>query len=472
MSLTSTSVATPTSRATAVSQTTAMVLIATIGAAIVGFLASHSATVAAGAVCALLLGALLARVPAVVFGACLFALCYGPEYLSPAAGVFAQPQLQKGLIYFAILGMALQRGVRPRLLVVPLAYIVMAILAVLGGHLIAGLTVTQMLSSFVTLTVGWTGLAVAWDLRTDAGYLKILACIPVASVALGALLQVVHVDTLFQYGAGSRLQGASQPAQLALTCFIGCVTASICYRVTRWRWAPLLVVANAVILGLTVSRGAAIATGLALAWPALRFVFSGGEDKRWVPQRWLRGTIVFGALAIVAAVLVPALLARDSTGTYIQGQGVVFDSTSGRTVAWHEFYTIAKQAPLFGHGLGAGPIAKITEKGFLAQHNEYLRLFLEGGYIGGGIVLAAIIFVIATCIRRAPSWIRLDLLGLAIGFAVLSYTDNTLTSCNLQVPFCLVFGILAGTSLQRARAPDAAPSVTTATVERPLQTVG
>jgi teichuronic acid biosynthesis protein TuaE len=454
---------------------TPLVLTAAIAAAVVGMLAAHSSTFAAGAVCALLLGALLARVPAVMFGICLLALCYGPEYLESSAGVFAQPQLQKGLVYFAVLGMALHRGVRPRFLVVPLAYIVMAILSVINGQLIPGLTLTQMLSSFVTLTVGWTALAVAWDLRTDARYLKILACLPVACVVLGGLLQVAHVHTLFQHGAGfstTRLQGASGPAQLALTCFIGCVTASICYRVTRWKYAPALVVANAVILGLTVSRGAALALGLALTWPTLRFVFSGREDKRWVPERWLRATIVFGALAIIAAVLVPALLARDDTGTYIQGQGVVYDATSGRAAAWHEFYTIAKQAPLFGHGLGAGPITKIAEKGFLAQHNEYLRLFLEGGYIGGGIVLAAIIFVIGTCIRRAPSWIRLDLLALAIGFAVLSYTDNTLTSCNLQVPFCLVFGILAGTSAQRARAPDAVPSVSSTAAERSLQPVG
>ena len=378
-------------------------------------------------------------------------------------------------MYFAVIGMALQRGVRPRFLLVPVAYIVMAILAVISGHLIPGLTLTQMLSSFVTLTVGWTALAVAWDLRTDASYLKILASLPVACVLLGGLLQAAHLHELFQHGAGystTRLQGASQPAQLALSCFIGCVTASICYRVTRWKYAPALVVADAAILGLTVSRGAAIALGLAFAWPALRFVFSGREDKRWVPQRWMRATIVFGSLGIIAAAFVPSLLARDTTGTYIQGQGVVYDSTSGRTTAWHEFYTIARQAPLFGHGLGAGPVTKIAEKGFLAQHNEYLRLFLEGGYIGGGLVLAAIIFVIGTCILRAPPWIRVDLLALAIGFAVLSYTDNTLTSCNLQVPFCLVFGILAGTSARRARAPDGLASLVTPSFERPREAVG
>jgi hypothetical protein len=456
----------------------ALVVMAAVGAALVGLLASHySSKVAAAAVCALLLGALLARAPVVMFGICLLVLSYGPEYLSPAAGVFGQPQLQKGLVYFAVVGMALQRGVRPRLLLVPVAYVVMAILAVLHGQLISGLTFTQMLSSFVTLTVGWSALAIAWDLRTDAQFLKVLSCLPVASVLVGLLFQFAHLHTMFQSGAGystTRLQAASGPSQLALTCFIGCVTASICYRVTRWKFAPLLVAANAVILGLTVSRGAAIALALALTWPAMRFVISGPEDKRWVPQRWLRATVVFGALAIVAAVAVPALLARDKTGTYLQGTGVVFDSTSGRTAAWHQFYTIAKGSSLFGHGLGAGPVAKIAEKGFLAQHNEYLRLFLEGGYIGGGLVLVAIIFVIGTCIRRAPPWIRLDLLGLAIGFAVLSYTDNTLTSCNLQVPFCLVFGILAGTSVQRARAPapPPAPVATPVPERRPLQPVG
>jgi O-antigen ligase len=464
------------SLARATNQNVALVLIATIAAMVVGSVAVHySSEVAAGVVCALLLGALMARAPAAVFGVCLLILCYGPEYMGPGAGVFGQPQLQKGLIYFAVLGMAFQRGMRPRLLLVPAAYVVMAILSVIHGQLIAGLTLTQTLSSFVTLTVGWTALAVAWELRTDARYLKGLSCLPVACVVLGLALQAVHFHELFTRGPdyGSlRLQGASGPAQLALTAFIGCVTASICYRVTRWTLAPALFVADALILGLTVSRGAAIALALAMTWPAVRFAFSGSADKRWVPQRWVRATIVMGAVAIILAALVPALLARSSSGTYIQGQGVVYDPTSGRTQAWHEFYSIAKQSPLFGHGLGAGPVTKIAEKGFLAQHNEYLRLFLEGGYVGGGLVLVAIILVIATCIRRAPPWIRLDLLALAIGFAVLSYTDNTLTSTNLQVPFCVVFGILSGVGAQQWKVSAPSPVEASSVAQRALEPVG
>ena len=438
------------------SRTIVLLAIAAGGAALVGLLAnSGSSKVVAGGVCALFLGALIARAPEWTFGACLLILCYSPEYMGPAAGVFGQPQLQKGVVYFAALGMALQRGVRPRLLLVPAAYLVMAVLAKLNGHLIPGLTVTQMLSSFVTLTVGWTALAIKWDRERDARYLKVLSVLPVACVLLGVLLQFAGVHPLFDHGTGfdstTRLQGASGPAQLALTSLIACVTASICYRVTRWRWAPLFVVADAAILALTVSRGAAIALAIALAWPVIRLALSGASDKRWVPQRWARIAIVCVAAAGAASLVVPSLLNRQDNATFIPGHGVITDKTSGRSKAWSEFYVIAEQQPLFGHGLGSGPITKIKEKGFLAQHNEYLRLFLEGGYVGGGLVLLAMIIVIWSCIRWSPRRIRLDLFGLVLGFAILSYTDNTLTSVNLQLPFCLVFGILAGNPPRRVR---------------------
>lgn len=444
----------------------------------VGLLAnSGSSKVVAGAVGALLLGALIARAPAWTFGACLLVLCYSPEYMGASAGVFGDPQLQKGVVYFAALGMALHRGVRPRYLIVPAAYGVMAVLAKLNGQLISGLTLTQMLSSFVTLTVGWTALSINWDTERDARYLKVLSCLPVACILLGVVLQEAGLHPLFDHGTGfdssTRLQGASGPAQLALTSFIACVTASICYRVTRWRWAPVFVVADAAILALTVSRGAAIALAVALAWPVIRLALSGPADKRWLPQRWARIAIVCVAAAGVASLVIPSLLSRQANGTYVPGQGVLYDKTSGRDKAWQEYYVIAKQSPLFGHGLGSGPITKIKASGFRAQHNEYLRLFLEGGYIGGGLILLAIVIVIGTCIRLAPRRIRMDLLGLVIGFAILSYTDNTLTSVNLQVPFCIVFGILAGTARQRMRAAPARsqPPVMTS-IEPPVPVAG
>ena len=434
-------------------------LLSAVAAAVTALVAtSSSSKVAAGVVCALLLGALLARVPAAVFCLCLLMLCYSPQNLGATTGVFGDPQLQKGLVYFATLGIALQRGMRPRFLIVPAAYVVLAVLSEINGQLIAGLNLTQVLSTFVTLTVGWTALAVRWDYEKDLRYLKVLAWLPVACLVAGVFLQAAHLHPVWHYGTGfdhsTRLQGASIPAQLALTAFVACVTASICYRLNRWRWAPLLVVVNAAILALTLSRGAAISLGIAMLWPALRFSFSGAREHRWMRSRSLRMGAVAAALAVVLVVVLPGLLARESTGIYIQGQGVVYDKSSGRDQAWSEFYAIAKRSPLFGHGLGAGPITKIPERGFEAQHNEYLRMFLEGGYIGGGLVLAAILIVVGTCMAKSPKRIRLDLLGFAIGFAVLSYTDNTLTSVNLQVPFCLLFGLTASAAFRRpANAP-------------------
>jgi O-antigen ligase len=454
-------------------------LLSAVLAALTALLATRqSSTIAAGAVCALLLGALIARAPGAVYCVCLLILCYSPENLGSAGGVFSDPQLQKGLIYFATLGMALQRGIRPRFLIVPAAYVLLAVLSELNGQLIAGLNLTQVLSTFVTLTVGWTALAVRWDFDKDLRYLKVLSFLPVACILLGVVLQVAGLHPIWHHGTGfdtsRRLQGASIPAQLALTAFVACVTASICYRLTRWRWAPLLVVADAVILALTLSRGAAIALGIAMLWPALRFSFSNAREHRWVRSRSLRIVVVVVVVAGVLVAVLPGLLARESTGIYIQGQGVVYDKSSGRDQAWSEFYAIAKRSPFFGHGLGAGPITKIPQQGFEAQHNEYLRMFLEGGYIGGGLVLAAIIIAVATCIARAPKRIRLDLLGFAIGFAVLSYTDNTLTSVNLQVPFCLLLGLAASAPFRRPAPRVAPPDEAPVTVSRvrPLQPVG
>ena len=72
-----------------------------------------------------------------------------------------------------------------------------------------------MLSSFVTLTVGWTALAVAWEYDSDVKFLRVLASLPVACIVLGLLLQAAGLHTLFRAGSGfdttTRLQGASIP---------------------------------------------------------------------------------------------------------------------------------------------------------------------------------------------------------------------------------------------------------------------
>jgi teichuronic acid biosynthesis protein TuaE len=419
--------------------------LAALAAAAAGAAAVSSPKAGVVAVLGLLLIAVISRSPALVFGGSLLALAYTPEDLGASFGVLERPELQKGIVYAALLAMALIRGVDRRLVLPVLAYLVLGVLSYLHGDLAPGLTVSQMASSFITLTAGWVALAVKWDWRRDARYLKVAACVAPVCVALGAVLQAAHLHSLWKeptgFDSSLRLRGASIAAQLALMAFGGTVAAYVCHRLTAWRPARYLVAANALILALTLSRGAAIALGVAAVIPALRFVLQPLPSRRGMALA--RFGLMAACVLLVVATLLPKLEERNAGGRYYAGYGTVHDPTSGRTDAWKEFYAIAQQSPLFGHGLGSGPITKIQEQGFLAQHNEYLRMFLEGGYVGGGLLLAAMVLAIGTCIARAPPFLRLDLAGIALAWAGLSFFDNTLTSINLTVPLCLTFALAA-----------------------------
>jgi teichuronic acid biosynthesis protein TuaE len=415
------------------------------GAAVVGLAVVRAPEVGAAAVGVLLLAGLISRAPALLFGFALVTLAYTPEHLGASLAPLDRPELQKGLVYAVLLAMALIRGVEPRLLLPVLAYAGLAVVSYLHGDLAPGLNGQQMASTFVTLTLAWTALAVRWDYERDARYLKVLACLAPICVALGVVLNLAGLHSLWNeptsFDVSWRLRGASIAAQLALMAFASCVAAYVCHRLVGWRPARYLVALNALIVALTLSRGTAIALAVAAIWPVLRFALAPLPFRPGVAVARLG--VVLGLAGAVAITLVPALQERNAGGRYYAGVGTFYDRTSGRSDAWKEFYEIGLQSPLFGHGLGSGPITKIQEGGFLAQHNEYLRLFLEGGYLGGGLVLLAIVLVVGISIARAPPFLRVDLVGVAIAWAGLSYFDNTLTSINLTVPLCLTLAIVA-----------------------------
>jgi teichuronic acid biosynthesis protein TuaE len=384
------------------------------------------------------------RAPTSLLAVALLLLAYTPEYLNANSGVLGRPELQKAALYACLAPLVLLRGTNPRLLLPLVAYLVAAALTALVGDLSPDLSLGQILSTFATLNIGWLALAVNWRWDRDFRYLKAVAFVPAFSVVLGLFLDVAGVHPMFASETTDtvqRLQGASIPAQLALTSFMACVAAYICYRESSWRLAPWLVGVNAAIVVATVSRGAMIALAIVLLVPALRFAFEPlARRPRAAAARIVVLLIIAGG---AAAVILPAVAARNDIGYYVPGQGIIRDETSGRGEAWKEFYAIAKESPWFGHGLGSGPITKIQQEGFLAQHNEYLRFFLEDGYIGGGLVLVAIVATCAIAIRRAPPRLRLDLTLTAVAVALFSITDNTLTSVNCMLPFGLLLGICA-----------------------------
>jgi O-antigen ligase len=426
-----------------------LALLAALAGGVVGVLAVRSPVLAGVATASVIGAAAVASRPAAVFGTALVFLAYSPENV-PGLGPLSHPELPKALIFAATAGIVLVDGVRARLLLPVLAYIAAALMAVAHDDLAPGLTPAQIVSTLVTLGVAWLVLAVRWDWRRDAWLLRFATVLPVLCVAFGAVLQVTMGDPLFRAPTPgdpfSRLQGASIAATLGLGAFVSCAIAVLCHRIDRWPLALPLAAANGVILFMTLSRGASLALGIALLGPALRFVVS--DSARRSPRALVaRAAVVLALAGAVAAVVVPQLQARGDLGYTSTGEKR--DATSGREEAWSEFYAIAKQSPLFGHGIGSGPITKIEQEGFLNQHNEYLRLFLEGGYVGGGLILACMIVSVFVAIRRAPPHLRLNLTGMALGLASVAATDNPLSSPNAIVPFTLALGICASAGVRR-----------------------
>jgi O-antigen ligase len=418
-------------------------LAAVLIAAAVG-VGANAAPLGAAVIAALLVAvAVMLRHSTALFAGSMLLLAYTPEYLG-VGGPLSRPEFQKGSIYLALLVLIAARGVNARMLLPVAAYVVLAVLSILHKDLAPGLTAGQMVSSFVTLTVGWVALSVRWR-ETDLWLLKVVAALPVLCVLLGVVLQLAGLHELVQpataFDPVARLRGAAIASQLALIAFVASIVATVLWRLTRWRFAPLALVLNVAILAATASRGAAVALAIALAAPILRYALA---SLRRSPRL---GVLQLAALAAVVgvavAVMLPRLEARNTGGRYYAGHGTITDPSSGRDVAWNEYYAIAWESPLYGHGLGAGPVIKIEQQGFLAQHNEYLRLFLEGGFVGGGLVLYAMMLAVCFAVARAPRVIRLNLVGAGLGVAFVAVTDNPLSSVGLIVPFCLLLGICA-----------------------------
>jgi O-antigen ligase len=214
-------------------------------------------------------------------------------------------------------------------------------------------------------------------------------------------------------------------------------------------------VADVMILCATVSRGSLIGLIIAGSPLAYRFVTSNVSRNGLRPLR-----VLFVGLALIAviAVAVPAFSARNDEVGYVNGVGNVSDPTSGRTAAWKQFYAVAEVNIVFGRGLGSGPVIHVAQQGFKAQHNEYLRLIVEGGYVGLLLVLSAIVAAVTICVRRAPRALRGDLIAMGIAFAVFSFVDNTLAVPQMAVTTALIFAIAATIPARTILDPDRRPA--------------
>jgi O-antigen ligase len=395
----------------------------------------------------LLVGCVLLAVavtrPAVLFAVCTILLAVEPTRIFGADTIVGKPETYKLALFALILPIVLSRGVARKKCAPLAAYIVVTILAAWLGTPLVGLTASQTAASLITLCIGWLVFAVNWDWRRDHRLLEVLAWTPVLSVAVGVVLQTLGIYSLFGGASTPRLEGATVAAWLGTFSLCAVVACSVLYRREQWKWAKWLGLADVSILGGTLTRGAVLALCVvAVPW-VIRFA------RRQLVAKGTNGLVQLGLAVVVviigAALLIPGLRERDESATsHTAGGSGVHDESSGRLRAWAFAYEQAKVNLVFGRGLGAGPIvgrSPGSPAGFTAQHNEYVRMLLEVGIVGGVILLTAMLATMISLIRNTPRLVRADLAAAAAAFAIYAITENTLSATPISVAMLLLFGV-------------------------------
>jgi O-antigen ligase len=270
--------------------------------------------------------------------------------------------------------------------------------------------------------------------------LRTVRWLPLLVAAFGAALNLAGLHRLVALQDGARLAGAGHPAFMAAFALAGAY-ACLLELLRRGRGGDLaLLCANLALLVLTGAR-APTAIGAAVVGLSLLFARSPAYPMR-------RRAKVLAAGAIAACALVPAVSQLTSLRLFNALDNDA-GGLSGRAEIWPLFEAARDASPWVGWGTGAGKVL-VSEDSLLAHllgttaaHNEYLRIGVDGGWIGVGLLVAA--FVLWTW-RHTRGVLASDALVMRLalaGSAIHAYTDNTLIATTASVMFAFVSAAFA-----------------------------
>ncbi len=269
----------------------------------------------------------------------------------------------------------------------------------------------------------------------------VLACIP---------LDFAGIRPLFVDSGGARLAGLGHPAFLAGVC-LPAIYACLIELYRDGRSVDLgLLAANGSILVLTGAR-APLAYAVAVMAASLMTI----RSRVFSPASRLMFVLIGGAV-------VPLLIGLASEFSDVRLFNVVLNETanlSGRDLLWPAFQDAAEQSPWFGWGIGAGNVI-IPPTGHVAltlhtwaAHNEYLRMQVEGGYVGRTLLIVLFAAWVWANTRYLRTSDRMIMRFAFVAFACHAFTDNVLIS----TPACVLFAFATAVFVRQEgrRASDA-----------------
>ncbi|WP_372617774.1 O-antigen ligase family protein [Falsiroseomonas sp.] len=308
-------------------------------------------------------------------------------------------------------------------------------------------TFGEMVRSFVGSTAPFVLAFAAAPRRIWSALCKAVVLVPVISAAVGILIWPTGLHDAFDQNW--RFQGLHSPPFLAGFCVTAVFAATLEYlRGFRTRWLVL----GGAALGILFATQARAPLGAVLLFLLLVFALS---DRRVFPLK-RKLDLAMGGMLPAAVVLGPLLvLALDR---FINAEG--YEVFSGRDVIWPYFVEAIENRPLLGYGLGAGKLIVDPEDpqirliGSSAAHNEYLRIAVDAGIVGGALIFGSIIAWVWGGTRRVAATDRLVLRCALAGALLHAGFDSTLIASTAVMQFSWFGAALARARLERPASRD------------------
>jgi O-antigen ligase len=327
-----------------------------------------------------------------------------------------------------------------------LAFVAMFVVGVAHG-LYPGLTPTDSLRSLLGSVAPFAFAFSRVPPHWGRAMIRTTAWIPLLSVAGGTVLALAGLRPLFVDSGGERLAGLGHPAFLGGFCLAAIYACLIeLYRDGNLRWL-LLLVANFLILVLTGARGP-LACAIGVTGLTLAFVRSDAFPRRYRILPMLLGACLLPLLVVLAQELSMVRLFNLLNGEVT--------NLSGRELLWPPFEQAAAASSWLGWGVGAGNtiIPHDSELALMigswAAHNEYLRMLVEGGQLGRGLLIVLFVLWVVQHTRRLYRTDKVIMRLVFLGFAVHAYTDNVLIATTACVFFTFATGVFAQERLPHA----------------------
>lgn len=370
----------------------------------------------------------------------------GPEVFQPAIAVIKAAEM--GLAVIA----ALRWGVRGDPWNPAWAFAIVAVVGFAHG-LYPGLTMADSARSLIGSVAPFAFCFIRAPARWADASIRAIRWCAVVAVAGGVVLALAGVRPLFVDSGGMRLTGLGHPAFLATVCMASVYATLIWFYRTGDPAELLLLAVNLLLLLLTGAR-APLFFGVMVSGVTLGWVSAPHVSLRWR---------VFALLG--AGATIPVLIAFMLAGGL--GEVRIFnllssDAThlSGRETLWAAFEEAIQGSPWVGWGIGAGnaiippdgPIAQLLRT--WAAHNEYLRLQVEGGRLGLGLLIVMFCVWVWQRTRLLPTAERRIMRLVFLAFAGHAFTDNLLIS----TPACVLLTLAAAVFAHaESPLPDAVP---------------